>query len=250
MIWVPRNQRVKSESGIYHVMLRGINQQQIFQDVEDNKKFIEILTKCKVVSGYQLFAYCLMGNHVHLLIKEEKEPLERIFKRIGSRYVYWYNTKYQRVGHLFQDRYKSEPVETDEYFLTVVRYIHQNPVKAGLVKQCGDYAFSSYNEYFESITIIDKDFLLKMVSLSEYRRYHKQEEQNSCLEIKEIKPRLTDEQAKNVIKKISGCDNIEQFQKLPGDKQNEYVKRFRNKNISIRQISRLTGVSMGIVRKY
>ena len=128
---MPRTARTKSESGIYHVMLRGINQQVIFKDEEDNRKFLEVLNDCKAVSGYKLFAYCLMGNHIHLLIKVEKEDLEQIFKRIGGRFVYWYNGKYSRGGHLFQDRYKSEPVETDEYFLAVLRYIHQNPVKAG-----------------------------------------------------------------------------------------------------------------------
>ena len=246
---MPRSQRVKSESGIYHIMIRGVNQQPIFQDVEDNQKFIEILKNCKSVSGFQLFAYCLMGNHVHILMKEEKESLETIFKRIGNRYVYWYNTKYRRIGHLFQDRFKSEPVETDEYFLTVVRYIHQNPVKAGLVKQCEDYSFSSYNEYLRNDTIIDKEFLLNMISPSDYRRYHRQEEQNSCLEIKYAKPRLTDEQAKVLIMQISGCKNVEQFQKLPINKQNSCIKQLKNNNLSIRQISRLTGVTIGIIRK-
>ncbi len=63
-----------------------------------------------------------MGNHVHLLMKEEKEKIERIFRRIGARYVYWYNWKYKRYGHLFQDRFKSEAVEDDTYFVTVLRY--------------------------------------------------------------------------------------------------------------------------------
>jgi REP element-mobilizing transposase RayT len=73
-----------------------------------------------------------MGTHVHLLIKEETEALGKIMKRIGVRYVYWYNRKYERSGHLFQDRYKSEPVDDDGYFMTVLRYIHQNPRKSGL----------------------------------------------------------------------------------------------------------------------
>lgn len=126
---MPRQARKKSESGIYHIMLRGINKQQIFEDDEDCQKYLQILKECKAVSEFKLFAYCLMGNHIHLLIQLGKEPIDLIFKRIGSRYVYWYNLKYRRTGHLFQDRYKSEPVEADSYFLTVVRYIHQNPPK-------------------------------------------------------------------------------------------------------------------------
>ncbi len=247
---MPRQQRRKSESGIYHVMLRGINQQQIFQDEEDNLKFLQIVKECKAISEFKLFAYCLMENHVHLLIKEGKEPIELIFKRIGNRFVYWYNTKYKRVGHLFQDRYRSEPVETDEYFLTVLRYIHQNPVKAGIVKSCGKYRFSSYNEYIKESKIIDDELAKEMLTKEEFVKYHKKEETASCLEIKEIKPRLTDEEAKRIIKEISGCENIEQFQRLTGDKQNEFIAKFRKKNISIRQISRLTGATIGIIRKF
>ena len=127
---MPRQARKRSNTQIYHAMLRGINQQQIFEDNEDYAKFIQVIRDCKSLSGFQLFAYCLMGNHIHLLLKETNEPIEQIFRRIGSRYVYWYNVKYQRVGHLFQDRFKSEPIETNEYFLTVLRYIHQNPIKA------------------------------------------------------------------------------------------------------------------------
>ena len=107
---MPRQARKKSENGIYHIMFRGINKQQIFQENEDYRKFLNVVKECKEISGFKLFAYCLMGNHAHLLLKEGNENLDLIVKRIGSRYVYWYNTKYKRAGHLFQDRYKSEPI--------------------------------------------------------------------------------------------------------------------------------------------
>ena len=129
---MPRQARKKSNCGIYHIMLRGINQQQIFEDAEDYERFLDILKDCKEICEFELYAYCLMGNHVHLLIKEKKEPIEQIVKRIGSRFVYWYNVKYQRKGHLFQDRFKSEPVDTQKYFSTVLIYIHRNPIKAGI----------------------------------------------------------------------------------------------------------------------
>ena len=84
-----REQREKSASGMYHAMLRGINQQQLFEDEEDYLRFLSVLRECKEVSEYKLFAYCLMGNHVHLLLQEGKESLDVIFKRIGCRFVYW-----------------------------------------------------------------------------------------------------------------------------------------------------------------
>jgi len=130
---MPRVARIKSNSKIYHIMIRGINQQNIFSVNEDNEKFIAILAKYHQKSEYEIYAYCLMGNHVHLLIKEGREPISNFMKRIGTSYVSWYNWQYNRKGHLFQDRYKSQPVENDAYFLTVLRYIHQNPLKADLV---------------------------------------------------------------------------------------------------------------------
>ena len=127
-----RRARQRSGTDIYHVILRGINRQQIFYDEEDYDYFIRLLNRFQKVSQYEVYAYCLMGNHIHLLIKVHQESLGTIFQRIGASFVYWYNLKYQRVGHLFQDRFKSEPVENERYFLTVMRYIFRNPVKAGI----------------------------------------------------------------------------------------------------------------------
>ncbi len=117
---MPRTARKRSESGIYHIILRGINRQAIFNDDEDRKKFKDTLRRYKEVCEFYLYGYCFMGNHLHLLLSVGHEPLEQIMRRIGN---------------LFQDRFKSEPVESDAYLLTVLRYIHLNPVKAGMVKE-------------------------------------------------------------------------------------------------------------------
>ncbi len=159
---MPRKAREKSESGIYHIMMRGINRQKVFKDDEDCLRFIQTLQKYKEQSDYAIYAYCLMGNHVHILLKTGTEPLEQIMRRVCGSYVYWYNDKYQRIGNLFQDRFKSEPVDGDAYFLVVLRYIHQNPVKAGLVKNIEQYKWSSYKEYLDKAILIDKDFPLGM----------------------------------------------------------------------------------------
>lgn len=142
-----RYARRKSKSGIYHIMLRGINRQDIFEDDEDRQRLLETIKHYKTVSDYEIYGYCLMSNHVHLLLAEKEEPLSLAIKRISSSYVYWYNWKYGRCGHLFQDRFKSEIVEDEGYLLTVLRYIHQNPVKAGLVKDVKEFAWSSHHEY-------------------------------------------------------------------------------------------------------
>lgn len=248
---MPRQARKKSKSGIYHVMLRGINQQTIFQDEEDIDKFIQVLKECKAISGFKIFAYCLMSNHIHLLIKPEIEPLEQIFKRIGSRFVYWYNIKYQRVGHLFQDRYKSEPIESDSYLLAVIRYIHQNPVKAGICKKVEDYKYSSYREYIKAASVVDSEFVFSMISKSEFEKYNNTENDDEFLEVdNKPKIRLTDEQAKMIIKESSNCENVGEFQKLNFDEQSKFVVVFYENGMSIRQISRLTGITKGMVEKW
>ncbi|WP_308211980.1 transposase [Neobacillus cucumis] len=120
---MPRVARVKSWSGIYHVMLRGANRQEIFHEEEDCLTFLRILERYKIKSELKIFAWCLMGNHVHLLVKEGNEPLSTTMKRIGVSFVSYYNWKYQTNGHLFQGRFRSENVEDVRYILTVVSYI-------------------------------------------------------------------------------------------------------------------------------
>lgn len=243
---MPRQARIKSSSGIYHIMLRGINGQQIFEDDEDCEKFLQVLKDCKAISGYKLYAYCLMGNHVHILLQEVKEPLELLMKRITTRFVYWYNIKYRRAGHLFQDRFKSEPVESDSYFLTVLRYIHQNPIKSGLCKKAEQYSYSSINEYLTYPNLVDTEFTYSLITKEQFIDFHKEENSDLCLEMEE-QFRLTDAEAKLIIQKITKCKTITEFQALDKTKRNLYIQKLFSKGLSIRQISRLTGVSKKIV---
>lgn len=247
---MPRQARKRSNSGIYHIILRGINRQRIFENREDYEKFLSILKKYKDECKYNVFAYCLMSNHIHLLIQETDESLENIMKKITVKYVYWYNVKYQRTGHLFQDRFKSEPVEDDRYFLTVIRYIHQNPVKAGICKKPEDYEFSSYNNYFEKEPFIDFKFVFDMIDERSFADFNNEITSEKCLEIEEQKNiKVTDEQAKKIIEKYSKCSTVTEFQALNPEKRNKYLKMFREKGLSIRQISRLTGISYYVVQK-
>ncbi|MBR6523714.1 MAG: transposase [Clostridia bacterium] len=245
---MPRQARKKSESGIYHIMLRGINRQQIFEDEEDREKFLETLENYKDLCGYTIYAYCLMGNHIHLLLKEGKEDLTLVFKRIAGSYVYWYNWKYHRCGHLFQDRYKSEPVQDDGYFLTVIRYIHQNPVKAKICKKTEDYPYSSMREYLSFPFLVDTGFVLGMISKEQFLKYHAEENNDNCLEL-EDRFRLTDEEAKAIIVKLSKCKSAGEFQLLDSKTRNALIHKLHKKGLSIRQISRLTGLSKKVVER-
>lgn len=248
---MPRQARKESKSGIYHVMLRGINRQQIFEDEEDQDKFLQVLSECKAISGFELYAYCLMGNHVHLLMKAGNEPLDLVFKRIGSRYVYWYNWKYARTGHLFQDRYKSEPVEDDTYFLTVLRYILQNPVKAGICQNLSDYTASSYHDYADIDTegLTDTTFALRLLDWERLIGFLNTPNEDQCMDFTDGN-RVSDMEAKAMIETLTKCKNVAQFQALDAATRNQAISILKEQGLSIRQISRLTGTSFNIVRKF
>jgi len=248
-----RKARQKSESGIYHIIIRGINRQNIFEDEEDRIRFLQVLQKYKDKSGYEIHAYCLMGNHVHMLIKTCVEPLAQIMRRICGSYVYWYNLKYSRIGNLFQDRFKSEPVENNNYFLTVLRYIHANPIKAGLVKDIKNYKWSSYSEYLGVAKLITVDYTLNLLNtygekvLRDFIKYNNELNANLCLDVDE-NIKISDHEARNIIKRISKTLNTTELQTLDIPIRNKCLKELKEKyNMSIRQIERLTGISRGVV---
>ncbi len=146
-------------------MIRGNAKKDIFLDDEDKTRFIEILSEKNKERKFVIYAYCLTGNHVHLLINEGSDEIGTIMKRINISYVYYFNKKYVRTGHLFQDRFKSEGIENDAYLLAAVRYIHNNPVKAGIVKNIEEYKWSSYSIYTETKkqnNSINNRFILEM----------------------------------------------------------------------------------------
>lgn len=144
---MPRQPRTESSKGYYHVMQRGTGKQTIFESNNDYMFFLKKVEHAKESYNFDLIAYCLMHNHTHLLIRTDTvEELSQIMHSIGTGYARYFNSKYDHVGYVFQDRFLSEPIESERYLLACVRYIHNNPVKAKISTR-GDYQWSSYNEY-------------------------------------------------------------------------------------------------------
>lgn len=194
-----RRKREKSSTGLYHVMLRGINKNDLFLEDDDRGHFLQLLADKKAQDNFLLPAYCLMDNHVHLLIKEQNCELSHIMKRINVSYVGYFNRKYDRIGPLFQDRYRSEKIEDEAYLLAVARYIHQNPVKANIVAKPQFYQWSSYRDYIDSnenSTLVDTEMLLGMFCCrpgevsQEFKDFMVTVEQRDFLDIEEKKDEL------------------------------------------------------------
>jgi putative transposase len=246
---VARKPREKSNSGIYHIILRGINRQSIFEDDEDRQKLIEILSKSKKISQCRIFAYCLMDNHVHILLQEIEESISMMIQRFSSSFVIWYNNKHGRCGHLFQERFKSEAVETDSYFLTVLRYIHQNPIKVEIVKDVTDYKWSSYSEYIGSRQIVDKEYALNMFSdkpdeaVVGFVKFLREANEDICLEIPGIKANISDDDLRQMVRQKFGIDAIKICNEMR-EKQDGILKVMKEVvGTNIRQIARITGLS-------
>jgi len=160
-----RKPRIQFEGAFYHIIVRGNQRQNIFVEEADRREYLERLRKYKEKCGFILYAYVLMSNHVHLLVETPKEPISRIMQMINFTYTQYFNKKYGKVGHLFQGRYKSYLCDKDSYLLSLVRYIHNNPVRAGLVKNAGAYEWSSHGEYLrEKPGLVDTDKVLRLFS--------------------------------------------------------------------------------------
>ena len=245
VISMPRKAREKSSTNIYHVMLRGVNKQVIFENDGDRNFFLKVMKTCKEASGFKLHAFCLMSNHVHLLMEPGEEPLETVFRRVGSRYVKWYNEKYERVGNLFQDRFRSENVETQQYFMTVLRYILWNPVKAGMVSSPGQYRWSSYRAYERGEgSLTDTAFAESVFGSRENLiAFCSQDSDDTAMDDDDRIWRMKDDEAIGIMSRITGCASVSEFQQTDPGLRKAYAQEMYLEKLSVNQISRITGMS-------
>ncbi|MFZ5645389.1 MAG: REP-associated tyrosine transposase [Bacillota bacterium] len=172
-----RKPRIQYPGAFYHIIVRGNQRQNIFLDDADRLEYIKRLKRYKQKCGFILYAYVLMSNHVHLLLETPKDPIARIMQMINFTYTQYFNKKYNKVGHLFQGRYKSYLCDKDNYLLGLVRYIHKNPVRAGLVKLPEEYHWSSQRDYIDGVSeLVDAEKVLRIFSerLSIARKKYKE----------------------------------------------------------------------------
>ncbi len=157
-----RKPRLHVPGGLYHVMLRGNGGQDIFFDDEDRYHLYLLIQHGVERYGHRVHGFCCMTNHIHLAIQIADDPLSRIMQNLSFRYTRWINKKQARMGHLFQGRYKAILVDAGNYLLELVRYIHLNPVRAGMVEDPQDYAWSGHRAYLgrEVLPWLQTDWVL------------------------------------------------------------------------------------------
>lgn len=261
---MPRYARVLSNTSIYHVMLRGNERKQIFIDDEDKQRMIDtIIDKCQKEKA-ELIAYCLMDNHIHIIFGVLNN-LDVLIKRIAVSYVYYFNKKYRRIGHLFHDRFKSENIENEEYLLEAVKYVHNNPVKAGIVNNPLNYKWSSFAEYFRDDSV-NRDGAGRILEIfSSDKRKARKLFMDFCSRdgesgFIEYDGRTSDEKRQNLEQEASGY--YVQMLSAKGLQKGDLILKERHMireeivnelnvsmGLSIRQISKITGIGRGIVQR-
>lgn len=160
---MPRKPRIHYEGALYHVIARGNNKEDVLAGDRDKQKYLALVEKYKQKYLFRLYAYVLMSNHLHMLLQVGSVPLSKIMQGIQQSYTQYFNNKYGRIGHVFQQRYKAILCDQDVYLLELIRYIHNNPVKAGLSVNL-DYWWSSHGYYVnpETNSLVDVDLPLSL----------------------------------------------------------------------------------------
>ena len=220
-----RRPRLEFEGAFYHVLTRGNQKQETFRDKTDYRKFLRILGDYKNRYPFSLYGYVLMPNHVHLLIETGKIPLSKILQGINQRYTMYFNWKYETVGHLFQGRYKAILCNKEEYLLTLIKYVHNNPVRSRLVKDADEYPWSSHRYFLKPHThgIADTQIALRLFAedLGQAARVYRQFMAQDGISRKELE-KTFDQRILGSDEFVERISDKEQERVLPGKRKHEF----------------------------
>ena len=251
---MPRIPRHMTLAEINHIMLRGVGHMDLFFEDGDYRRFLLTLKRISDGSSIRIYAYCLMNNHVHLLVHSEPDMLPDFMKRLEISYAAYFNGVHEHSGHLFQNRYKSEPVTTDGYFLNALRYILRNPQAADICSW-EKYRWSSADSYVNGIDdgITETSLGLEMLGGVEGFIQFVCDE-NDAAEFKLSEPvngrRLTsDEKALSVFRDITGLNDPLVIRTMQRSERNEILLRMKQAGLTIRQIERMTGINRNIIQR-
>lgn len=247
---MPRIARRIAESGYYHVILRGNGKRILFENDRDRRFFLKLLEQYIEQYDIECLAWCLMGNHVHLLIGDPNNQLSKLMHDIGGTYASYYNRVNDHVGSVFENRYTSRAIESENYLLGAMRYIHRNPLRAGLTKSL-DYPWSSYDEYIRGGSITSTDMILEMLGgVDGFRDYCSCDDDEVALQIeKDTSGRLTDDEALERAKQVLGDSLFKRLDRLGKQDRDDCLYCLSRNGLTISQIARITGIGRNIVQR-
>ena len=243
---MPRPPRKISEYGYMHIYTRGVSKQILFEERKDYAFYVRLLKQFSEENHIVICAFCLMENHVHLLIFDEENNVSHFMQQLNMNYAGYFNRKYERTGPLFDGRFKSIPIENESYLLTVFRYVLNNPPGAAICP-AAEYEYSSYNRYGRADSFVDTSVFQELLgSWEEYVEFINSKYEN-CLEL-EGYPR-NDEWAKSVIQDMFQVESGTALKSFDFKSRNEALRLLKERGLTIKQIERLTGINRNIVQR-
>lgn len=245
-IHMPVSRTRFSESGYMHIYSRGVARQIIFENRNDYIYFLKLLERFSAETHVVIYAFCLMENHIHLIIFDEEHNVSRFMHLLGMTYSIYFNQKYERSGHLFSSRFKSIPIETEEYLLTVFRYVLNNPCKVHICP-ASDYPWSSYSRYGHENSFVNTSVFQKLLgSWKEYEEFIAAKYED-CPELEDIIH--DDEWAKSVIRDVLKIQSGTELQKFDWKTRNNALQILKEQGLTVRQIERLTGINRNVIQR-
>ncbi|MBQ9004161.1 MAG: transposase [Eggerthellaceae bacterium] len=244
-----RSSRRRSEAEIYHVYSRGVGKQIVYETDKDRNVFCKVMRETLAESELELYAWCLMDNHFHLLMHGSIDAISDFMKLLLSQYARYFNSEHGRQGHVFQSRFGSEPIDSESYLLNAVRYIHQNPEKAVLAPT-DRYRWSSYQEYVHVSKITTTAPLMRgFGTVAAFEVFHRRYSRFSLREYDDGKGAAMAKRALAIAIDELGEQGFMNLRSLPMAERNSRIKRLANRGLSIRQIERLTGVNRNSISR-
>ena len=240
---MPRTARKRSESGFYHAIEKGDGSRIIFENARDRELYVRELEQCAENFSVKVHAYCLMSNHVHLLLQDDGGELSAFMKRLGESYARYHQRKTGRSGHLFNGRFWSEGVDNEPYFLSALRYIHANPEPPGICR-ASDYPWSSYRAYVGDESFVTTELALSLLGgVDRFKEF----QQTGGAYAKPFKSsRLSHHHSEDELAIIAlallGRDTLNNLGKMPPKERRVHIERLYEAGFTVAEITRVTGI--------
>ena len=244
---MPRRAREYADTGFYHVIHRGNGRQLLFEDDRSRRLFLKLLTEHTSEEEIDIIAWCLMSNHVHLILHDEGGRLSEAMHGLATSYARYFNGTTGHVGSVFQDRFTSVPIKDDRQLLRAVRYVHENPAKAGIA-EIERYPWSSYGDYLRgsgithTATVLDMlggpDGFLRFCSDGGYGWYYAR-----------VSRKVSDDDALQAARAALCGGDPGAIKALPRLERDAALCLLRDAGVTLKQIERLTGIGRSTVMR-
>lgn len=244
---MPREPRVHAESGFYHVILRGNGKQLLFETDDDRLHFLKLLRGKTQSGGVSVLAWCLLSNHIHLLLSDPQDNLSCVMHGLATAYSRYFNSASGHIGAVFQGRFTSVPIKSDRQLLQALRYIHDNPEKAG-VAPAGEYRWSSYGEYLVGAQLVDDGVVLDLIGGRSQFPTFCNDGRYAAYFVRAGK-RVADEDAMVLAREVLAGASPAELTSLPKERRDDALRALRRAGLMVKQIERLTGIGASTISR-